>query len=92
MKAAPESENRERADSEASGHLGSPGEGERTQPRGWLEGDTVHRAGPDGGAIVTLIDRKSRYLLMRKVNDLKSAPVRRRRERCSRRSCAMCGT
>jgi IS30 family transposase len=39
------------------------------------EGDTVHGAGPDGGAIITLIDRKSRYLLMRKVPNLKSASV-----------------
>lgn len=42
---------------------------------GHWEGDTVHGAGPDGGAIVTLIDRKSRYLLMGKVVDLKSATV-----------------
>jgi transposase, IS30 family len=38
-------------------------------------GDTVHGAGPDGGAIVTLIDRKSRLLLMKKVTDLKSRTV-----------------
>ncbi len=47
---------------------------ERSRVGDW-EGDTVHGAGPEGGAIVTMIDRKSRYLLMCKVGDLRSATV-----------------
>lgn len=39
------------------------------------EGDTVHGAGPNGGAIITLIDRKSRFLLMRTVPNLRSATI-----------------
>ena len=50
-----------------------PGAADARERVGDWEGDTVHGAGPDGGAIITLIDRKSRYLLMRKVSDLKSA-------------------
>jgi IS30 family transposase len=52
-----------------------PEEANNRERFGDWEGDTVHGAGPDGAAIVTLIDRKSRLLLMRKVTDLKSRTV-----------------
>ncbi len=53
-----------------------PAEVERRERLGDWEGDTIVGAGHSGG-LVSLVERKSGYLLLNKVKNLKSATVRR---------------
>ena len=53
-----------------------PAEVERRQRLGDWEGDTIVGAGHSGG-LISLVERKSGYLLLIKVKNLKSATVRR---------------